>query len=130
MALKRYRITGRGSFTRWEKDGLPIRKGEPKTDAHLIRHDADVNPEIIMDDAAASKHPEAGLILILDRDLITVTSDTGELRSGGPHEVPPRKVQGELQGDGTIIAHLRGTRGRKAKKALPAADGKTPKAEG
>ena len=89
MALRRYKITGRGSFTRWElPDGRPLPFGQTiPGDATLVRHEAGLNDEIIMDEATAAKHPDARLIVILDRARIEVRAETAT--DAPPAETPP-----------------------------------------
>lgn len=77
MTLRRYKITGRGSFTRWETaDGRPVPFGQDTpADARLVFHDAEVNSDIIMLETTAAKHPDAKLIPLLDRDQVAIKSE-------------------------------------------------------
>lgn len=78
--LKRYKMTGRGSVTRWEfpeghpQAGQPCR-GQPPGEAVLRRYQADQRHEILLEPEYAEKHPEMGLIPILDRARIEVRSE-------------------------------------------------------
>lgn len=61
MAMNKYVITGRGSVTRYEDaEGKPI-LGTVPSGAHLVRHEKDENPVLLLDDEVAKKPQHAHL---------------------------------------------------------------------
>lgn len=77
MELKRYRITGPGSLSRWEHKGKPTPFGQaPHPDAVLVYHAADENAELLLTDKGAEQNAHMKLVPILGRDTIAVKNET------------------------------------------------------
>ena len=111
MQLKRYKITGRGSLTQWEKpDGTPSPRGRtPDADCILVRHTAKENSDVILDAEFANdaRNVHFKLVPILERGTITVDTAAGETVEKAVKESAPKAAKAPKQSaDASVTTKL------------------------